>query len=140
MNSSLYNNTIINLSKFYACFKTHVVIADAFLTGYENFIMPKNDMIAINNTYRDDTKLFMYNNFNYFILTILKTSERNKITISCTSIKVIKALKELLKKYNLRVITLTAETPESTKQLIYEKFKLEENNIWDVLSRCIKSE
>ena len=95
--------------------------------------MPKNDMIAINNTYRDDTKLFMYNNFNYFILTILKTSERNKITISCTSIKVIKALKELLKKYNLRVITLTAETPESTKQLIYEKFKLEENNIWDVL-------
>lgn len=127
------NNTIINLSKFYACFKTHVVIADAFLTGYENFIMPKNDMIAINNTYRDETKLFMYNNFNYFILTILKTSERNKITISCTSIKVIKALKELLKKYNLRVITLTAETPESTKQLIYEKFKLEENNIWDVL-------
>lgn len=127
------NNTGLNLSKFYACFNKHIVCADAFMTGNERFLFPKADITAIDNTYRDDTKLFLYSNFNYFVLTILKTAETNKISISCTSLTIIKALKKLLKKYSLRVITLMAETPESTKQLIYEKFKLEDNNIWDVL-------
>lgn len=130
------NNTVINLSKFYACFNKHVVCADAFLTGYENFLfrkINKDDITIVNNKYRDDTQMYMYNDFNYFILTVLKTAKANKITISSTSKHIIKALRLLLKKHNLRVITLTGDTPEGTKNLIYDKFKLEENNIWDVL-------
>ena len=132
---SSINNTVVNLSKFYACFSKHVVCADAFLTGYENFLLQKvnrNDITILNNLYRDETQLFIYNDFNYFMLTILRIAKTNKITISSTAKHYIKALRLLLKKYNLRVITLTADTPDSTKNIIYEKFKLEENNLWDV--------
>ena len=67
------NNSQINLAKFFASFNLKLVIADAFLTGYENKLLNKNsNMFFLNNVYRDETKLYEYNNFNYFIQKILR--------------------------------------------------------------------
>lgn len=129
------SNSCINLSKLFACLKKKLVIADAFLTGYENNLLnhKKDNIYMIQNDYRDSTELFEYDNFNCFIHSILIHSKKHKTTISCTSLTTIKALKKLLEKYNLNVVTLTSETPQITKDLIYKIFEESNNDKYDVL-------
>ena len=128
------NNSQINLAKFFASFNLKLVIADAFLTGYENKLLNKNsNMFFLNNVYRDETKLYEYNNFNYFIQKILRKAEEGKITISSTSLSFINALFILLRKLNYRVLVLTAETPPSVKERIYQIFNDENSDDYDVL-------
>ena len=63
------NNNSFNIAKFFGCFQKKLVIADAFLTGYENFLLNKETNIhLIDNDYRDDTQLYSYTSPNYFIL------------------------------------------------------------------------
>lgn len=129
------NNSSINISKFFAAFNKKLIIADAFLTGYENFLLNNKDtnVYLIDNTYRDPTTLYSYKNLNYFIQSIIIHSEKNKITISATSLAFINSLKMLLSNRGLKVVTLTAGTPESTKDLIYNLFDEEEHDKWDIL-------
>ena len=128
-------NSSINLSKLFACLRKKLVIADAFLTGYENNLLSckKDNVYMVQNDYRDETNLFEYENFNCFVYSILIHSKKHKTTISCTSLVTIKALKKLLEKYNLNVITLTSETPQITKDLIYKIFETENSDKYDVL-------
>lgn len=128
-------NSCINLSKLFACLRKKLVIADAFLTGYENNLLSfkKDNVYMIQNDYRDDTKLYEYENFNCFIQSILIHCKKHKATVSCTSLVIIKALKKLLEKQGLKVITLTSGTPQITKDLIYKLFENNENNKYDVL-------
>ena len=129
------NNTSVNITKFFASFNKKLIIADAFLTGYENKILQckKENCYLIENEYRDDTQLNLYENFNCFIQRILESSKKHKITISCTSISIINALQILLTKYGIKVATLTSETPESSKKLVYSHFDKDENDKWDCL-------
>lgn len=132
---SALNNGMFNISKFYGLFQKKLVIADAFLTGYENVFLEdkKDNCYLINNMYRDDTKLYQYNDFNFFVFSILQTCKNNKCTISATSLNFIHGLKLMFKKYGIRTITLTAETSENTKNLIYKEFEKKDNDKWDVL-------
>lgn len=129
------NNTGQNLAKFFACFNCKLVIADAFLTGYENIFFKKkiDNLWLIINTYRDDTDLYQYEDYNCFIQSILIHARKHKLTISCTSLNTIFALKRLLEKNGIKTITLTAETPQCTKNLIYKLFQNSENDKYDVL-------
>ena len=129
------NNSAINIAKFFASFNKKLVIADAFLTGYENFLLDGKDsnLFLIDNMYRDPTILFSYNDYNYFVNSLIYHSEKHKITVSGTSLNFIHSLQMLLKKRGLKVITLTAETPDSTKKLVYDIFEQEEHDKWDVL-------
>lgn len=129
------NNNSINIAKFFGCFNKKLVIADAFLTGYENFLLSNktSNVHLIDNIYRDPTTLYCYEDMNYFVQSIIVHSERHKISVSATSLAFINSLQLLLQKRGLKVITLTAETPQSTKELIYELFDKEDHDKWDVL-------
>ena len=129
------NNTCQNLAKFFACFNKKLVISDALLTGYENFLLQnkKDNLWLIDNQYRDDVKLIEYTDYNYFVQAVLKTCKKHKATISCTSLNVLYGFKLILQKYKVRAVTLTAETPDVTKHLIYECFKNPESDKFDVL-------
>ena len=129
------NNTCQNLAKFFACFNKKLVISDALLTGYENFLLQnkKENLWLIDNQYRDDVKLKEYTDYNYFVQSVIKVCKKHKATISCTSLNVLYGFKLILQKYNVKVVTLTADTPNVTKQLIYESFKDPENDKFDVL-------
>ena len=129
------NNTVSNIAKFFACFNKKLVIADAFLTGYENCLLTnkKDNLWLLYNEYRDDTDLYTYIDYNYFIQSVLSHAKTQPITISCTSLNTIYALKMLLSKHNLRVVALTAETPKMTKDLVYKLFQKSENKEYDVL-------
>lgn len=129
------NNNSFNIAKFFGCFQKKLVIADAFLTGYENFLLSKETNIhLINNIYRDPIDVYNYSDFNRFLQQIVLTSDRDKkFTVSSTSISFINALAKLLSGRGKKVITLTADTMESTKKLIYGLFEKEEHDKWDVL-------
>ena len=128
------NNSATNLAKFFACFNKKLVIADAFLTGYENnFLTQKNNLWMLDNSFRDTCKLYSYIDYNCFIQSILIHTKKHKVTISSTSLSAIHALKMLLSKHGLNVITLTAETPQMTKNVIYKIFQKQEEPEYDVL-------
>lgn len=129
------NNSSINLAKFFGSFTKKLVIADAFLTGYENFLLnnKEHNIHLIDNIYRDPTLLYSYDDYNYFVNSLIYHSEKHKITVSSTSLSFINSLQMLLQKRNLKVVTLTAETPESTKKLVYDLFEKEEHDKWDIL-------
>jgi len=129
------NNSSINIAKFFGSFNKKLIIADAFLTGYENFLLEhkKNNIHMIDNTYRDPTILYSYNDFNQFISSLSYHAQKQKCTISATSLSFIHSTQLLLENKGLKVATLTADTPNSTKELIYGLFEKEDHDKWDVL-------
>lgn len=129
------NNSSINIAKFFGSFNKKMVIADAFLTGYENFLLShkETNLHLIDNIYRDPTTLYNYNDFNAFVQSIIVHSEKHKLTVSSTSLSFINSLQMLLSNRGINVVTLTAETPESTKELIYGLFEKDNHDKWDVL-------
>jgi hypothetical protein len=128
------NNNSFNIAKFFGCFQKKLVIADAFLTGYENFLLSKETNIhLINNIYRDNTDLYNYKHYNRFLQQLLLTAGRHKITVSSTSLSFINGLAKMLTEKGFKVITLTADTMPSTKKLIYDLFEKDDHDKWDVL-------
>jgi len=128
------NNNSFNIAKFFGCFQKKLVIADAFLTGYENFLLSKETNIhIIDNVYRDPVDVYNYNNFNFFQQQLLYTAIQCKITVSSTSLSFINSLTLLLESRGLKVVTLTADTMQSTKKLIYDLFEKDNHDKWDVL-------
>ena len=134
------SNSSVNLAKFFASFQKKLVIADAFLTGYENFLInhKKSNIHLLDNQYRDSTELHNYEDFNYFVKKILDksrvldTKNNEKITISSTSLSVINELELLLSQRGLKTVTLTADTSDITKELVYGLFE-EDHDKFDVL-------
>lgn len=129
------NNSSINIAKFFGSFNKKLVIADAFLTGYENFLLnsKQSNVHMIDNAYRDPTTLYSYSDYNYFVNSVIYHAEKHKITVSSTSLNFIHSLQMLLQNRGKKVVTLTADTPESTKKLVYELFEKEDHDKWDVL-------
>lgn len=128
------NNSIQNISKFFASFQKKLVIADAFLTGYENFLLnnKKKNIVQVDNHWRDGTVLYDYDNESEFVNNILQTAQKHKCTISGTSLNFLEATRALLVNKGLNVFLLTAETPDTTKKLVYDLFESEDHDKWDV--------
>lgn len=128
-------NSTLNVIKFFGAFNKKLVIADAFLTGYERFLLPKkvdDNSYLLDNEYRDNTVLYDYSCKNEFVLRLLHTAREHKITVSSTSLGFLSDVRSLLQANGLRTMSLTASTPEHTKELIYETFK-ENHDKYDVL-------
>lgn len=127
-------NSSLNIAKFFAAFRKKLVIADAFLTGYENFLLQNktSNVFQLYNTYRDKTVLYSYVDKNYYYQSLLLHAKKHKITISGTSLKFLHSTKLLLEKHGLKVVLLTASTPDSTKELIYKLFEKNTHDKWDV--------
>jgi len=136
--SNLTNNHNINVIKFKIFMETKkIVVADAFLTGYEDIFFKNREIFNIENNYRDNINLFEYKSKEKFISNIIKyskTKEKNKV-ISCsfTSNNILKVTYNLLKENNIKVIILNSETSEYTREIIYKKFKSFEHNAFDVI-------
>lgn len=129
------NNTASNIGKFFACFNKKLVIADAFLTGYENcFFNPnKGNLWLLCNEYRDNIPIYAYSNYNGFVQEVVQTSRREPVTVSSTSLIFLHALKMILTKFGRRVVTLTSDTPKMMKEHIYKLFRNPRNDEYDVL-------
>jgi hypothetical protein len=136
--SELSNDKNYNLSKFYSILNgsKKIVIADAFLNGFENSLLTKKFMYYIRNDYKDVIKHYNYKHREMFfssLLHVLKNKQKNEsVTVSVMSKNALHAMEMELSKLGFNVQTLTAETPELRKRKIYEIFQEEEAK-WDVL-------
>ncbi len=136
--ANLTSNQNFNVAKVYIALKhKKVIIADAFLTGYEdNFIKGKNSFL-IENIYKDDVDLFEYKDKKHFVdelLNAVKTKKKNEsISASFMSTNLLKAVEKELKEQGANVVVLTSETPEITKKLIYNYFEDTKNRVWDII-------
>ena len=156
---SAMNSSPLNIVKFFACFNKKLVIADAFLTGYENFLLNEKtqnqkNVVLLDNLYRDSTILYSYEDENYFVESILrhaeslkdssetkadktetkanKTQTHQKLTVSGTSLSFLNSLRLILEKRGFKVVLLTADTPDSTKKLIYKLFEQDTHDKFDI--------
>jgi len=131
----------INAAKFYYILQNKkIVIADAFLTGYEDIFIPEkrhSKIFQIENIYRENVKLFEYKDKNFFISTLidkaLSLKENEFLTSSFLSMNTLKAVELILKEQGIKVVSLTSETSEITKELIFKKFKEENHNSFKVV-------
>ena len=124
-----------SIRRFYESFEKSLVIADAFLTGYEqNIVNRTKDYYSIVNDYKDAVNLYEIpdkKSFFYYVLNSCKVGEKN--TISCTSNNMIITLQKLLTEKGLKVQTYTSDLSSITKSLI-QKWMLEKDHTkWDVL-------
>ncbi len=127
-------NSSLNIAKFFGAFNKKLVIADAFLTGYENFLLEHKteNVWMLNNQWRDKSILFSYNDKNFFFHRMLDSAKDGNITVSGTSLNFLNSAKALFEKHGKKCILLTAQTPDTTKELIYELFEKEEHDKWDI--------
>jgi len=136
--SNLSDNSNINAVMFNILSNTkRVVIADAFLTGYELTFFEDRDIWFLDNKYKDDVKLFDYEQREFFITELIRKakelSDNEHISASFTSLNIIKLVEYELRKAGIKVIALTSETAETTRDIIYKKFKEEEHNAFQVI-------
>lgn len=118
--------------------KINLLVADAFLTGFEKKLIKRKTEIIIENDYRDTCNIISLKTKEIFLGTLLsvarKIREQNlKISISVTSTMYLKTLEDRLKTAGLRVYTLSGENPKETNELIYSIMQEEEQDYWDVL-------
>ena len=136
--SNLNTNSNINAVKFKILSDNkRVLIADAFLTGYDNEFFENRDIFFLNNEYKDEVKLYDYEDREYFIYSLIEESKKIKegehISASFTSLNMIKLVEYELKKAGIKVISLTSDTPELTKELIYKKFQEKSHSSFEVI-------
>ena len=136
--SNLTSNSNINIVKFKIWMETKkVLIADAFLTGFENIFFGNRNISMINNTYRDDILLTEYSYKETFVEKIIQEAkdlkDGKKISASFTSNNIMKAVNHKLKRAGIKVIMLNAETPQYTRDLIYKRFKEFNHKAYDVI-------
>lgn len=133
---SSMNKSAMNMNKFFKSFNKKVVIADAFLTGYEDYFFHKKEgcrSITIDNVYRDETELFAYDDPNYFIQQIVQAAKKEQITVSSTSTTFLRSLELMLYTHGVKVTTLTSDTSQFSKDIIYGAFNHVENPLFDTL-------
>ena len=136
--SNLTNNSNINIVKFKILMESKkVLVADAFLTGFENIFFENRNVSLIENKYRDNISLYEYTYKETFVEKIISEArglkDGKKISASFTSNNIMKAVNHKLKKAGVKVIMLNADTPKYTRDLIYNRFKEFHHKAYDVI-------
>ena len=136
--AGLTDNANVNAVKFRILMeKKKVLIADAFLTGYEDIFFKDKNIYAIMNEYKDDIKLSEYKNKEFFISSIIDKANNIKtgehISASFTSLNIMRVVEMELKERGIKVITLSSETSQITRDIIYKKFKEDTHGAFQVI-------
>lgn len=127
-----------NAVKFHSILKTkQIVMADAFLSGYEDCFYDNKTIFYIANSYRDEVDITYYESHNTFVESMLdelrNKDENETVTASIMSNNVINAIYDICTREGFKVFKLTANTSEDAKKLIYKLFEEDYNDKWDLL-------
>jgi|GEM_PF-2986417 len=130
-----------NLNKtklMYAMMNKTCLIADAFLFGLEDKLIPTKPKYSIINNYREDLELLEYQNLNSIIHKIreITLEERligRKVSVSCSSKASAKAIESLMETLGVKTMLLYSATQEEEKSDIYKEFTKNSHDSWDIL-------
>lgn len=132
--SNLSDFQNINIAKFFTLLHTKkILIADAFLFGFEIELLKGRNFWTIENLYRDNISMNKYSTKENFLDGLLNISKDNKISASFSSLKMLNLVKKKIEQQGKKVITLTSETPTNLKELIYDRFSDFNNDSWDAI-------
>ena len=136
--AGLTDNANINAVKFKILLeKKRVLIADAFLTGYEDIFFKERNIYAIMNEYKDNIDLFEYKNKEFFVNSIIDRASGLKdgehISASFTSLNIMKVVEMKLLEKGIKVVILSSETSELTRDIIFRRFKEKSHNAFQVI-------
>ncbi len=131
---SIEKNQMTTTKKIFSFKKKKLVILDAFLfeEAVDLFRDSKESEIQITNSYRDQVDLVFYQQKDNFIVQMIETAKREKITFSSGSTKILKIVNLLCQKNKLSCITISSETPKNERDLIYKSMQ-NKTSRWDIL-------
>ena len=122
----------------YAMRNKTCMIADAFLFGIEDGLIPTKPKYAIINDYREDLSMYEYPNIKSIVhhirsVALSERKHRRKVSVSCTSKALAKAIESIIEGVGLKTMLLSADTLEEEKEDIYKVFEKDGHNSWNVL-------
>jgi len=104
--------------------KKKIVALDAILFDeHLELFHSKEKWSEIINGYRDNVELHFYKQKDNFISKLLKTAREKPITFSSGSTRILTVTRMMLEENGISCISITSETPQEQKKLIYESFK-----------------
>ena len=112
------------------------MIADAFLFGIEDKLIPTKPKFMMVNDYREDIKVLKYPDIPTIISEfkrITLNEKSSKVSVSCTTKTMAKALETMCEEEGLVTLVLSADTLEEEKEDIYKVFDKDDHDYWDVL-------
>ena len=116
---SLEKNRAKITKQFFSLSKKKMVILDAFIFDETvSIFRPKDQVISITNSYRDDVDIEIYKQRDQFIFDLLEEAEKGPITFSCGSIVVLDVVEMLAKERGLSCKMITSTTTK--KEAIYK--------------------
>lgn len=132
--TGINNGDVRLFSIFMATFLKKVVIADAFITGFDSiFKKDFSKKFLIKNSYRDNTEIFFYAHANTLKEKICQEAQCGKISVSTTSLAFGKACAIVLEKLGCRVCTIFGDTPDNLKNAAYKWLSDKNDDHFDAL-------
>lgn len=132
--TGINSNDVRLFSIFTTSLKKKVVIADAFINGFDTLLkQPPERKFILRNHYRDDAHVKVYSNANAFKDQICRCSQLGKISISTTSVAFGKACAVILEELGCRVLSIFGDTPEKIKEQTYRYLRDLTDDHFDVL-------
>lgn len=127
------SSNISNMTKLYSILNKKIIISDAFLNNYIFNLIDNKNIFNLIYKNKDDIKLFEApNKSTLFSLIYNAAKNKDKFSISCSSLSLIDEIKDFLKQFNLKILTFTANIDSKRRELIYKEFEKQEP-IYDVL-------
>jgi len=99
-----------------------LVLADAFLFDEMVNIFEPKTVTEINNAYRDPVEITFYKHKDTFIKELIQQAEKEPITFSSGSTKILKIVQLMLDQQGITHKTISADTPKEIKEAIFKKF------------------
>ena len=113
------------IKKFFKAIQTrkHIVVADAFIFDDTlNFVKPEQ-IIGIENEYRDDSVIQLYKQKDNFLKDLVLTAIKEPITFSSGSLQVMNVVSLFLKNLGVSHYIIDASTSKQEKEKLYKQFK-----------------
>lgn len=108
------------IKKLFSLSKRKLLLADAFLFNTDIFGDKSIDVV---NGYRDNTKLEFYKQKDKFVTDLINTALKEPVTFSSGSTQILKIVKMLADKQGIPNITISSETPQAQRELIYKSMQ-----------------
>lgn len=127
-----------NAAKLFHILKSKkIVMADAFLSGYEDRFYTKKNIYYFQNDYRDKIDVSYYSDKDTFAEDILKCLGEKRddetVTASIISNNALNTIYDICTEAGFKVFKLTSNTSEETKSYIYKLFEEDSHDKWDLL-------
>jgi hypothetical protein len=132
------NHYVKDMKYLKMLFEKKLILADAFINKFTTEMHFNNrDIVSVNNNYKDTCKVYTYEYKQTFITFLEKMaiskSTDEFITCSFGTLSELYSVERLLQDHGLRVVSITSDTSDNAKDIIYKLFEEKHHNKYDII-------